>query len=173
MWVTQTYLGTVEPDAKLFVYYFFENYNDDQKLFTETIEEELGKMGEAYGDKVSLLMPNPRFTGRIEAEMRQHDWIWFSLAGELPGLFISQKPITKLTRDDGGCVFLPFTGQAPEDVAKVIQKVRSIANNTLNWDFSNPYEGDDKTFGDRFRDALELKPGIGPLKIDLRKFFDR
>ena len=25
MWVTQTYLGTVEPDARVFVYYFFEN----------------------------------------------------------------------------------------------------------------------------------------------------
>jgi hypothetical protein len=24
MWVTQTYLGTVEPDAKMFVYYLFE-----------------------------------------------------------------------------------------------------------------------------------------------------
>ncbi len=97
----------------------------------------------------------------------------FSLAGKLPGLFISPKPITKLKPEDDGCVLIPFTGLSPADVAEVIQKVRSIADNTLNWDFSNPYKEGEKSFGDRFRDALELKPGIGPLKIDLRKLFEK
>jgi len=171
MWVTQTYLGTVEPDAKLFVYYLFEDYNPDQAAFTKEVEIAMGALGESYGNKVSLLMPNPLYAGRIEAEMRQHDWVWFSFSDHLPGLFISQKPITKLERNDDDFVFIPFNGQTAEDVALVIQKVRSVANNTLNWDFSNPHQQADNTIWKRVLDALELKPGIGPLKIDVRKLF--
>jgi hypothetical protein len=41
MWVTQTYLGVVEPDAQLYVYYLFENYKREQKAFTDRIQQEL------------------------------------------------------------------------------------------------------------------------------------
>lgn len=172
MWVTQTYLGNVEQDAKLFVYYFFEDYNNEQKEFTNQIEQELGKLGEAYGDKVSLLMPNPSYAGRIEAEMRGYnDWIWSSLAGDLPGLFISPKPIKALEESDEGCMYIPFVGKDSKAVAEVIRKVRQIANNNLHWEFSNPYAKNSDSLVSRFIDALEIKPSIGPFKFDVRKFF--
>jgi hypothetical protein len=37
MWVTQTYLGVVEPDAQVYVYYLFEDYNHEQKEFTDRV----------------------------------------------------------------------------------------------------------------------------------------
>lgn len=37
MWVTQSYLATVEPGAKVFIY-FFEDYNNDQKRFTDQVQ---------------------------------------------------------------------------------------------------------------------------------------
>lgn len=173
MWVTQTYLGNVEPDAKLFVYYFFEDYNPDQKAFTQRVQLELENLGEVFGDKVSLLMPNPRYSRQIEAEMRKYDWVWSSLSGKLPGLFLSRKPIVTLEPDDDGCVYIPFEKQDAKGVAEVIQRVRGIADNTLNWEFANQYQPEAKSFGGRLVDALEVKPGVWGFKLDLRKFFQK
>lgn len=36
-------------------------------------------LGEAFGDKVSLLMPNPRYAGSIEAQVRENTALWSSL----------------------------------------------------------------------------------------------
>jgi hypothetical protein len=49
------------------VYYFYEDYNREQKEFTDRLYRGLEDLGEAFSDKMSLLMPNPRFAGRIEA----------------------------------------------------------------------------------------------------------
>lgn len=173
MWVTQTYLGTVEPDAKLFVYYFFEDYNPDQRTFTQRVQREMENLGEVFGDKVSLLMPNPRYAGQIEAEMRKHDWVWSSLSGKLPGLFLSRKPIANLEPNDDGCLYIPFEKQDAKGVAEVIRRVRGIANNTVNWDFAAQYQPKAKSFGGRLVDAIEIKPGIWGFKLDLKKLFER
>ncbi len=76
MWVTQTYLGTVEPDVKVFIYYLFEDYNPDQTDFTNAVQFELEKMGAVFESNVSLLMPNPRYAARIEAEVRSIEKLW-------------------------------------------------------------------------------------------------
>jgi hypothetical protein len=169
MWVTQTYLGVVEPDAKLYVYYFFEDYQPQQKSFTEQVQQELEKLGEAFGEQVSLLMPNPRYAGRIEAEVRENKELWGALRGNLPGLFLTRKPLMKLEPTDDGCVYIPFNTTEPESVAAIIRRVRGIANDTLAWDFAHQSKPKDKPFGKRFLDAIELKPGIWGFKIDLRK----
>lgn len=173
MWVTQTYLGVVEPDAKLFVYYFFEDYNPEQMSFTEQVQSELENLGEAFGDQVSLLMPNPRYAGRIEAEVRENKQLWVSLRGNLPGLFLSRKPLTELKPSDDGCVYIPFNTKEPESVSAIIKHVRGIANETLTWDFANQPKPEPMSFGKRFLDAIELKPGIWGFKIDLRKLGGR
>lgn len=172
MWVTQTYLGTVEPDAKLFVYYFFEDYNPDQRTFTQRVQRELEKLGEVFGDQVSLLMPNPRYAGRIEAEMKNQDKLW-SLHGELPGLFLSRKPLAKLEPDDDGCIYVTFKTQDAKGVAEVIRRIRGVAYETLSSDFAKRSEPKPESLAKRFGAALELKPGIWGFKIDLRKLFQR
>ncbi|MBS0368911.1 MAG: hypothetical protein JSS57_06910 [Proteobacteria bacterium] len=173
MWVTQTYLGTVEPEAKLFVYYFFEDYAPEQKKFTERVQIELERLGEAFGDKVSLLMPNPRYAGRIEAEVRENRHLWESLHGNLPGLFISKKPLAQLKPTDDGCVYIPFETRHPDKAAKAIQEVRRIANETLHWDHVNNAGSPKKSFGGTFFEALELKPGLFGFRIDLKKLARR
>lgn len=168
MWVTQTYLGVVEPDAKLFVYYFFEDYQPAQKNFTNRVQRELEVLGEVFGDSVSLLMPNPRYAGRIEAEVREHRELWGSLRGNLPGLFLSRRPLSQRPTDDG-CIYIPFETTDPERAAIVIQRVRGIASETLNWDFAHQEPPKPRSFGKTVLDAIELKPGIFGFKIDLRK----
>lgn len=169
MWVTQTYLGVVEPEAKLFVYYFFEDYVPEQKSFTNRVQRELEELGEVFGDKVTLLMPNPRYAGRIEAEVRENRELWASLRGNLPGLFLSRKPLSQLKPSDDGCVYVPFESSDPRKAAAVIERVRGIANDTLSWDFANETPPKSKSFGRLLLDAIELRPGIFGFKIDLKK----
>jgi hypothetical protein len=169
MWVTQTYLGTVEPDAKLFVYYFFEDYNQEQKSFTKSVQQRLEDLGEVFGDQVSLLMPNPRFAGRIEAEVRENPALWASLRGNLPGLFVSKVPLVKLNDSRYDCLYIPFEARDPAGVAEVIQRVRRLANETISWEFTNPTTPKQRSFGGRLLDAVEFKPGIWGFKIDIKK----
>lgn len=169
MWVTQTYLGHVEPDAKLFVYYFFENYNREQKAFTERVQQELEQLGEAFGEKVSLLMPNPRYAGRVESEVREFRELWESLRENLPGLFVSRKPLKELKPTDDGCVYIPFDTTDIDKAAAVIQRVRSIANETMSWDFTHLPRPQCSSFRERLGKAIELKPGIWGFSIDLMK----
>lgn len=169
MWVTQTYLGIVEPEAKLFVYYFFEDYQPAQKSFTARVQRELEALGEVFGDSVSLLMPNPRYAGRIEAEVRENKELWGSLRGNLPGLFLSRKPLSQLKPTDDGCVYIPFETTDPRKAAAVIERVRGIANDTLLWDFTHEAPPKARSFGRMLLDAVELKPGIFGFKIDLKR----
>lgn len=169
MWVTQTYLGVVEPDAKLFVYYFFEDYQPAQKNFTDRVQRELEALGEVFGDSVSLLMPNPRFAGRIEAEVRENRELWGSLRGNLPGLFLSRRPLSQLRPTDDGCVYIPFETIDPRQAAAVIGRVRGIANDTLAWDFAHEVPPRPNSFSRTLLNAIEVKPGIFGFRIDLKK----
>lgn len=134
MWVTQTYLGTVEPDADLFVYYFFGDYAEKKERFTQRVQRELERLGEVFGDQVSLLMPNPQYAGLMEAEVRENRPLWESLHGNLPALFVSRKPLAKIEPSDDSSFYIPFETNDPEKAAKIIQRVRGIANETLQWD---------------------------------------
>lgn len=172
MWVTQTYLGTVEPDAKLFVYYFFMDYIDEQKRFTEMVQQELEKMGEVFGGNVSLLMPNPRYANRIESEVRENRALWESIYDKIPGLFISKEPLSKLTSTSDSCFFVSFEGQSRRDVLTAAKTIRKLADETISWDFAHQNSGIKRqSFGSRLDDALELKPGIFGFRIDLRRLF--
>ncbi len=174
MWVTQTYLGTVEPDAKLFVYYFFIDYIDEQREFTEMVQQELEKMGEVFGGEVSLLMPNPRYAGRIESEVRENRPLWEYIHSKLPGLFISKEPISKLSGTIENCYLVPFEGKNKQAVRKAAQTIRELANETISWDFAHQNNGIERqSFGSRLNDAVELKPGIFGFRIDLRKLFHK
>lgn len=173
MWVTQTYLGHVEADDDLCVYYFFEDYNREQKSFTERVQQELEHLGEAFGDKVSLLMPNPRYTGIVESEVREFRELWESLRDNLPGLFVSRKPLKNLKPTDDGCVYIPFETTDPDKAAAIIQRVRGIANETISWNFAHPSKPQCSSFSERLGEAIELKPGIFGCRIDLKKLWKR
>jgi hypothetical protein len=52
MWITQTYLGTVDPDASVFIYYLYADYLDEHVEFTKEVQRSLEKFGEVYGNCV-------------------------------------------------------------------------------------------------------------------------
>jgi hypothetical protein len=89
MWITQTYLGNVEPNASIFVYYFYEDYVHEQRSFTRKVHKELETLGDVYRNRISLLMPNPQYAGKVEAEVRANWGLWAEVCDNLPGLFLS------------------------------------------------------------------------------------
>jgi len=169
MWVSQTYLGVIEPDATVFVYYFYEDYDSSQTDFTEKVQYELENLGMVYDGKVSLFMPNPRYANDIESEIRQIRELWEIIDGELPGLFISTTPLKELDIVNSEYEFISFKSKNADDVAQVIQKIRKLADKTLAWKDPHPSQPEPDSLLSRFWRALELKPNVSGVGIDLKE----
>ncbi|MBB1074234.1 hypothetical protein HUU62_07370 [Rhodoferax sp. 4810] len=173
MWVTQTYLGTVEPEAKLFVYYLYEDYIPEQEAFTRTVQRKLESLGETYGNSVSLLMPNERYTAQIGGEMRKVEGLWKEVHGKLPGLLISTEPLSSFSPRTAEFTIVPFTRLSPESAADTIDKVRRLLDDQLHWNYEvAPSKGRPGVWS-RIAAATELKPGVAGIRIDLKKLFTR
>ena len=170
MWITQSYLATVEPDAKVFIYCMFEEYND-QMDFTQGVQFHLERMGEVHGGDVSLLMPNPRYADRIEAEMREIRPLWELVYSSLPALIISTEPMKNLSGSTEKCVCIPFKGLSEEEVAETISEVRRITYETLLHAHKQPVIRDRESPLERIGDSIEIKPGIFGVSIDLKRLF--
>ncbi len=168
MWVTQTYLGSVQEDAGVFIYYLYEDYNRLQAELTAAVQRALEEMGDAYRDAVSLQMPNPRYAGQIEAEVRENKALWEEVMGKLPGLLVATAPFTRLKWPNHDCYYLPFNGKDRVAVAEAIKAARLLTNANLQvWAQNSKPSG----FGARFKDSLELKPGIYGIHLDLKRLF--
>ena len=173
MWVTQSYLSTVEPDAKVFIYYLFEDYNRNQKQFTRQVQRAMERMGEVHGTTVSLLMPNPNYADRIESEMRQIVPLWELIHGALPALLISTKPMKELDMNTEHCFCIPFNETRAHAVAETISKARRLTYETLNYSFSEQEQLPQSSWGKRIGESIELKPGIFGFRLDLIKLFSK
>lgn len=169
MWVTQSYLATAEPDAKVFIYYLFEDYNPDQVAFTTAVQERLERLGESYEGAVSLLMPNPRYAARIEAEVRGIEDFWWTLQGKLPALLISTSPLSQFSPGSAEYSLISFANTNPDGAAQAVEKVRRISDAQLRWGFEKKPEKVKLSVWRHFFDALELKPGLAGVRLDLKK----
>lgn len=171
VWVTQTYLGDVERDAQLFVYYVYEDYAEAQKCFTMKVQEELERLGTVYGPRVSLLMPNSRSSDSIESELRNRlDALWRTIQGKLLGLLVCSRPLSEFDFSSGDYVILPFADESPQEAARVVSRVRKLLDDQLEWSQSVSQKVSSEPLWKRFFCALELKPGVGGIRIDLKKF---
>jgi len=167
MWVTQTYLGNVELDANFFVYYLYEEYNPDQKGLTENIQRHLEDLGEVYGDKVSLMMPNPRFAGRIESEVRDFPKLWMAVHEMLPGLLLSPVPLIKLKESLKGCKFIPFKSNDSKFLSSMIRSIRQLADSAI--ESANVSQAKKLSWLERLFNAIEIKPGMLGVNIDIKR----
>lgn len=167
MWITQTYIGNVEPQANIFIYYLYENYVADQKL----VQHKLEGMGDAYNDKVSLLMPNPQYADRIESEVREIPALWNHVKPNLPGLLVTRVPLIKISALTKNCLFFPLTtDESLNKVAETISEVRKATEDVL-FDISRKNEAGALEKFQRLGNCIQLKPGIFGFSIDLKKLF--
>ena len=170
MWITQTYLGSVEPDADIFVYYLYEDYVNEQKNFTEMVQTDLERLGDTFNEDVSLLMPNPKYADKIESEVREIRPLWMHVKGSLPGLLISPVPLVKLDRFTEECYFIPFDVRSRFMVTDTIKKARSLISEELSVKRTHR-DNEVKPAYRRIGEAIELKPGLFGFRIDLKKLF--
>ena len=172
MWVTQTYMCTIESRSLLYVYYFFEDYNSSQKRFTQRLQKEMEMIGDVYGEKVSLMFPNPRYRGKIEAEVRELPWLWSTINGKLPGVLIADVPLKDL-QENSKIFYICFETEEVSSVVEVIKKIRKISDEyildkeKINKNFIK------KDFFGRLFDAIEIKPGIWGISLDIKKILNR
>ncbi|MEQ9206811.1 MAG: hypothetical protein RLN78_05545 [Phycisphaerales bacterium] len=172
MWVTQTYLGNPDSDAKIFVYYMFENYVDDQNVFTNRVQRGLEDLGQEFGNQASLLMPNPRFAASISSEMLSSmSVLWQSMQGKLPGLLLTTKPLSDFDPQDGEYHYFTLKDEDIAQAVAVISQVRRIAYEHISWNFTNADEAPNLGLIKRFVDSIELKLQFGMGAIDLKKLF--
>lgn len=178
MWVTQTYLRSPDSEAKVHIYYLFEEYNSDQKALTESVQRELASLGDRYGRTVTLYMPEPNSTDRIQNELRGMEPLWWSVYGQLPGLLILTKPLENYSDENPESFFVPLSGDdgpiaAPTAIAEMIQKVTQIADEQLEWEFAHRTPDRRIQKNSDLFDAIEMKPGIFGFRVDLKRLLKR
>ena len=174
MWITQTYLGHVEPDAKAFIYYLFEDYNREQFAFTELVQRHLEEIGEVFRDDVSLLMPNPRYAARIESEVRDKVTdFWWSFQGKLPGLLFATKPLSQFDGKSGDYYFLPLAGCDAASAATAITDLRPLISDQLSALHARREPEKKTSWVKALYDASEAKVGFAGFRIDLKKLSPR
>lgn len=165
MWVTQTYLTSPEPDARVHVFYLFEDYVDEQKRFTNRVQAELARLGDAWGKDVALAMPNPHNAEHVEREIRETlGKAYWDLKPKLPALMIVDTSLNELA-EDAEMEIIPFAGRRAAEIAEVIDAVRTVVNDRLE----RSTGANSVRLLRRVLDALELKPGISGFSIDLKK----
>jgi len=148
----------------MFVYYLFEDYLAEQVALTKSIQDALSKLGDVFGSKVTLLMPNPSNAAHIEGEIRMHE-MW-GLWGHLPGVFLCDKPFSELQIEDE-VAYMSFKDADPMAIANVIADSKRLLYDSLNWKHANPPPetgGRNDRLQRAFADAIEWKPvipGIG------------
>ena len=153
------------------VEYLFEDYVDEQRKFTEKVQRALERLGEVYGGSVSLLMPNPNYADRIEAEVREIRPVWELVHESLPGLLISTTPLAKLEKLPDECYYVPFDLRlSPSMVANEIAEARKLVDKTLIVKATGR-DSEVKSIYRRIGEAIELKPGLFGFRIDLKRLF--
>lgn len=173
MHITQTYLGTY-GESGLFVYYLFEDYNDEQQRLTERVQNALDDLGADYMEDIDLFRPNERFAGQIAREVRDIPAVTRYCHGELPGFLVSKTPLVEVDPSDGELVFFSIKGRSEDEALQVVDRIRQLTRDTVYSARQENVEVQRKNgVVVRFWDALEIKPGFMGIGIDLKSLFRR
>ena len=162
----------MEPNASVFVYYLYENYNSKQDEFTKKVQRSLEELGDVYSSDVSLLMPNPKYAHKIESEVREIRPLWNKFNQELPGLLISEVPLAQLEEKPGKCYFISLKTKTQTEARDTIRRARSLIDKDLL--SVTPIDNDNHFITEMLKKigkAVELKPNLFGIGIDLNKLF--
>ena len=174
MWVSQSYLGDPDEDAKVYAYYLFEDYSAEQEGFTRKIEGKLAHIGDQFGPHATILMPNRHNTPRIEAEVRNAlGEFWWELQGQLPGILVSTTKLSKLQMEDGQHHFFSLSRCDLDSALDAITSVHRLMQKCVEYQHKNPTPQPSETIFKRLLSSVEAKPGIYGFSVDLKKLFKK
>ena len=143
MWISQTYLGSIEEDAKVVVYYFFESYSDFQSAFTKALMNHLSTMGKRVGKQAAVFVPNEDSLEPIKNEIRgianNNEEFVRILNQKLPGLLFIDKRLLYFNSHSDPWVYVslrPFvdghTKERMSDFFSRIERVLLESGDVLN-----------------------------------------
>ena len=174
MWVTQSYLGDPDQDARVYVYYLFEDYNSRQVEFTKSIERQLAHIGDQFGPHATILMPNPANAPRIRDEViRLLQPLWHELQGQLPGLLVSTRKLTEINLVEGNHHYFSLANCSERQAAEVVDEAHRLMWQIAQHRNEDNAELERETAWQRLVGSIEVKPGAFGVSIDIRKLIGR
>lgn len=164
MWISQTYLGCPDPDAKAFVYYFWEEYKEQKDVPAEILAR-LADMGRSFGSEVSLFAPIPDAQHEIRSELRNqgYDFFWGEIGPKTPGLLLTTKPLAQLEPHKDDYVFFPLQ-RVRKEVENVFLSLHQACEEIRS-------KNNAKAESNNLRaiyDSLLLQPNFFGIGIDLK-----
>ena len=166
MWITQSYLAEVEPKSKIFVYYVFLDYMPEQITYTKELQHHLENFGDIFGDKVSLLFPNEKYTAKIGGELRGIEDLWVRIKDDLPGILLCKQPLSKYTKSKNNMVIIPLKNSTKEDAKDIFNNIYKEIDNLLKTHRDNDYFN-------KLLKILELKPNFFGIGINIKEIFNK
>ena len=127
MWVSQTYLGRPDPDAKVFVYYLWEEYKRQTDV-PKAIVDRLTEAGRAFGKDVSLFAPINGTQHEIRSEIRSqgYDFFWSEIGPNTPGLLLTDKPLGRFDPRADEYAFFPLPSRVVGNEDAITEVFRSL-----------------------------------------------
>jgi hypothetical protein len=127
MWVAQTYLGSPDPEAKLFVYYLWEEYKG-QRDVPKAIIEKLAGAGRVFGKDVSLFAPASGTKHEIQSELRSqnYDFFWGEIGPNTPGLLLTENILRSFDPKRDGYIFFPLPKRVSQNEKAMEQVFESL-----------------------------------------------
>jgi hypothetical protein len=173
MHITQTYLGRTS-ETGLFCYYLFEDYNQEQQRLTQKVQDALDDVGADYMEDIDLFRPNERYAGNIAREVREIKAIWDYCSDQLPGFLVTYKPLIKVDPKQDSVIFFSIKGRSEQDALDVVRKIRTLTQESFRSGREQVVaRADTSGFGERFLEALEIKPRFMGVALDLKKLIRR
>ena len=169
MWITSTYLGKPDANARAFVYFFWEDYAEYRSAPRRLVDY-MRRCGNLFGDEVSLFAPHEEDTDRISSEINKGSRLSDEVARNAPCLLLTRKPFGEFDITTDPHMFFGIPGDSATDeeyhhfFAELHQHIvaaRKAGSET------------DSEFLKRVWRALELSPNFMGLGINLKKLVEK
>lgn len=172
MWVSQTYVGSIDLPSDIFIYYFWEDYAGQLDIPPE-LHNRLAELGYRFGDSVSVFVPMKSYLGHISQEMeKKFRKFWWEFQHKTPGLFICYKPLSKFDPNEDEYLYLPLPenfgrdpAQAESFLRDLYEKCRLVVGQGRP---QTPPSKADSGILKVLYDGIQLKPSFMGFGLDLK-----
>ncbi len=88
----------------------------------------------------------------------------------MPGFLVTYKPLINVDPKKDTVIFFSIKGKSEADALAVVKKIRTMTQEHFNMaDITEQRRENNSSFGSRFNEALEIKPRLFGVALDLRK----
>ena len=168
MELKQTYVGSPDPEAQLYVYYIWEDYKK-QKDVPKAVMDRLASAGRRFRKDVLLVGPVPGDRGVIRSEITEKmgSALSWEIGQSTPGLLLAGKPLKEFNPQEHEWAFFSLAGResANEDVVEAVfvALCKECERRLEQTDGSS-----DRGIVRAIFDSIELKPNFLGIGIDLK-----